>query len=52
VLALLRELVTRLPGAAPVMLERDGHYPPAAALTAELAAVAGAAAIPPSALVA
>ena len=48
----LADEAVRLPGAAPVMLERDGHYPPAGTLTAELAAVAGAAALPPSALVA
>ena len=42
VLGLLGELVARLPAAPPVMLERDGRYPPAAVLTAELAAVAAA----------
>jgi len=29
------------------MLERDGHYPPAALLHAELDAIAAAAALPP-----
>lgn len=43
VLALLRELVDRIGGAPAVMLERDGRYPPAAQLTAELDAVAAAA---------
>ena len=42
VLALLAEVIGRLPSAPAVMLERDGHYPPAAVLTAELAAVAAA----------
>ena len=41
VLALLAHLVERAPG-VPVLLERDGRYPPAAVLTAELAAVAQA----------
>jgi hypothetical protein len=47
VLALLRELAGRL-GAygPPVLLERDGHYPPAAQLLAELDAVALAAGLP------
>ncbi len=36
VLALLHDLATRLPAPPPVMLERDGHYPPAATLRAEL----------------
>jgi uncharacterized protein (UPF0276 family) len=40
VLALLEHVADRLPAAPPVMLERDGRYPPAAALTAEFAAVA------------
>jgi hypothetical protein len=44
VLALLRDLVDRLPEPPPVMLERDGRYPPAAALHAELAAIRAAAA--------
>jgi uncharacterized protein (UPF0276 family) len=35
-------LVERAPG-VPVLLERDGGYPPAAVLTAELAAIAEAA---------
>jgi uncharacterized protein len=39
VLALLGHLVERAPG-VPVLLERDGRYPPAAVLTAELAAIA------------
>jgi len=39
VLGLLAHLVERAPG-VPVLLERDGHYPAAAALTAELAAIA------------
>jgi uncharacterized protein (UPF0276 family) len=43
VLALLRDLVDRLPAPPPVMLERDGRYPPAAALHAELAAIRTAA---------
>jgi uncharacterized protein (UPF0276 family) len=43
VLALLRDLVERLPAPPPVLLERDGRYPPAAALHAELAAVRAAA---------
>lgn len=42
VLALLERLVER-GGAPAVMLERDGRYPPAAALTAELASIAAAA---------
>ena len=41
VLALLAHLVERAPG-VPVLLERDGGYPPAAVLTAELAAIAEA----------
>ena len=43
VLGLLGELVDRLPSAPPVMLERDGRYPPAEELAAELDAVAAAA---------
>jgi uncharacterized protein len=43
VLGLLGELVDRLPAAPPVMLERDGRYPPAEELAAELDAVAAAA---------
>ncbi|MHA6785188.1 DUF692 domain-containing protein [Pseudonocardia saturnea] len=39
VLALLRSLTDRLGAPPPVMLERDGHYPPAAALHAELTAI-------------
>ena len=39
VLGLLAHLVERAPG-VPVLLERDGQYPPAAELTAELAAIA------------
>jgi uncharacterized protein (UPF0276 family) len=39
VLALLRALVERLPAPPAVMLERDGRYPPAADLLAELAAI-------------
>ena len=39
VLGLLAHLVERAPG-VPVLLERDGRYPPAAVLTAELAAIA------------
>jgi uncharacterized protein len=39
VLGLLAHLVERAPG-VPVLLERDGRYPPAAELTAELAAIA------------
>ncbi len=35
-------LLDRLDRAAPVMLERDGSYPPAAELAAELATIAGA----------
>jgi uncharacterized protein (UPF0276 family) len=38
VLGLLAHLVERAPG-VPVLLERDGRYPPAAELTAELAAI-------------
>ncbi len=45
VLALLRELAPRLAG-PPVLLERDGHYPPAAELHAELDAIARAASEP------
>ncbi len=39
VLGLLAHLVERAPG-VPVLLERDGRYPPAAVLTGELAAIA------------
>lgn len=46
VLALLEHLVARCPSAPPVMLERDGRYPPAETLRAELAAIAGAAGHP------
>jgi uncharacterized protein (UPF0276 family) len=42
VLELVERLVERLPGPA-VMLERDGRYPPAAELSAELDAIAAAA---------
>jgi len=42
VLGLLAHLVERAPR-VPVLLERDGGYPPAAVLTAELAAIAEAA---------
>ncbi|WP_308187713.1 DUF692 domain-containing protein [Pseudonocardia abyssalis] len=42
VLGLLSALVDRLPAPPAVMLERDGHYPPAAALHAELAAIRSA----------
>ena len=44
VLALLTELCARHPPPA-IMLERDGAYPPAAELHAELDAVAGAASV-------
>ncbi|OLM33549.1 hypothetical protein Ae717Ps2_4445 [Pseudonocardia sp. Ae717_Ps2] len=43
VLALLTHTVAQLPVPPPVMLERDGRYPPAAELCAELDAVAAAA---------
>ncbi len=45
VLELLAHVVERCPGgvAPPVMLERDGRYPPAARLRAELAAIAAVA---------
>lgn len=43
VLQLLTDLVDRIGGAPPVMLERDGRYPPAAELTAELDRIAAAA---------
>lgn len=48
VLDLLAHLVERCHGgvAPPVMLERDGRYPPAAELRAELAAIAGVAGHP------
>lgn len=39
VLRLLGTVVDRLPAPPPVMLERDGRYPPAAQLHAELAAI-------------
>lgn len=42
VLSLLTELVDRMGGPVPVMLERDGNYPPAAQLTAELTAISTA----------
>jgi hypothetical protein len=38
----------RLDAAPAVMLERDGHYPPAATLRAELDAIAAAAALAPA----
>jgi uncharacterized protein len=41
VLALLAHMVERAPG-VPVMLERDGRYPPADVLTAELVTIAAA----------
>lgn len=41
VLELLAHLVERVPG-VPVMLERDGRYPPAEVLSAELATIAAA----------
>ncbi|MFP5019936.1 DUF692 domain-containing protein [Pseudonocardia phyllosphaerae] len=47
VLALLTEVVARLPAPPPVMLERDGRYPPAAETHAELDAIAAAAGHPP-----
>ncbi|MFC4947129.1 DUF692 domain-containing protein [Pseudonocardia sp. GCM10023141] len=43
VLDLLAQLVERTGTAPPVMLERDGRYPPAAELAGELAAIAAAA---------
>jgi uncharacterized protein (UPF0276 family) len=47
VLELLRELSPKLAGARPaLLLERDGHYPPAAVLRAELDAVARAGGVP------
>ena len=46
VLALLERLRERLDVAPAVMLERDGRYPPAATLRAELDAIAAAAALP------
>ncbi|WP_224392097.1 DUF692 family multinuclear iron-containing protein [Pseudonocardia sp. ICBG1293] len=46
VLALLTHTVAQLPMPPPVMLERDGRYPPAARLRAELDAVAAAAGHP------
>ncbi len=50
VLALLERLCERLGATPAVMLERDGRYPPAATLRAELDAVAAAAALPSAAL--
>lgn len=47
VLALLAALCERLPAPPPVLLERDGHYPPAAQLEAELDAVAAVVGSPP-----
>ncbi|WP_433556737.1 DUF692 domain-containing protein [Pseudonocardia xinjiangensis] len=47
VLRLLERLVERTAQAPPVMLERDGRYPPAAELLAELDAIAAAAGHPP-----
>jgi hypothetical protein len=47
VLGLLQRLVERTAQAPPVMLERDGRYPPAAELLAELDAIAAAAGHPP-----
>jgi uncharacterized protein (UPF0276 family) len=46
VLTLLERLCDRLASAPAVMLERDGRYPPAAKLHAELDAIAAAAALP------
>ncbi|ANY10107.1 endonuclease [Pseudonocardia sp. HH130630-07] len=46
VLDLLAHTVGQLPEPPPVMLERDGAYPPAAELAAELAAIAAAAGHP------
>lgn len=43
VLELLMRLVERTGSPPPVMLERDGHYPPAAQLSGELVAIAAAA---------
>ncbi|MEJ3656052.1 DUF692 domain-containing protein [Actinomycetes bacterium KLBMP 9759] len=43
VLHLVEHLVERTAGPPPMMLERDGRYPPAAELEAELAAIAGSA---------
>ena len=50
VLALLERLRERLDVAPAVMLERDGRYPPAATLRAELDAIAAAAALPSATL--
>jgi uncharacterized protein (UPF0276 family) len=47
VLDLLERLVERTAQALPVMLERDGRYPPAAELRAELDAITTAAGLPP-----
>jgi uncharacterized protein len=46
VLTLLRTLCERLETPPAVMLERDGHHPPAAQLYAELDAIAAAATLP------
>lgn len=46
VLELLAEVAARLPAPPPTMLERDGRYPPAAELCAELTAIATAAGHP------
>jgi uncharacterized protein (UPF0276 family) len=46
VLTLLERLCERLAAPPAVMLERDGRYPPAAQLHAELDAIAAAAALP------
>lgn len=43
VLELLGHVVARLPAPPPVLLERDGRYPPAAEIRAELTAIAAAA---------
>ena len=48
VLGLLQRLRERLDVAPAVMLERDGHYPPAATLRSELDAIAAAAAVLPA----
>jgi hypothetical protein len=47
VLTLLRELAPRLAAHRPaLLLERDGHYPPAPQLRAELDTIADAAGVP------
>lgn len=46
VLELLGHVVERLPAPPPVLLERDGRYPPAAELRAELTAIAATAGHP------